>query len=232
MTFDDLKRTVWQANMDVYRAGLIVQTWGNVSGVERDAGVMAIKPSGVPYDELAPEDIVIVDLDTSDVVGGSLRPSSDTPTHLHLYRSFETVGGIVHTHSTFAVAFAQAGRPIPCFGTTHADHFYGTIPVTRSLADHETQREYEHHTGVVITERFEGLDPLAIPAVLVAGHGPFAWGTSPDDAVRNAIVLEEVASMALKTLSLNPDAQQIDQSLLDVHYTRKHGPNKYYGQIS
>jgi L-ribulose-5-phosphate 4-epimerase len=232
MSFDDLKRAVWAANIEVFRAGLIVQTWGNVSGVDRGAGVMAIKPSGVPYDEMAPEDIVIVDLETSDVIGGSLRPSSDTPTHLHLYRAFESVGGIVHTHSTHAVAFAQSGRPIPCLGTTHADHFYGTIPITRDVAHHEVQREYEHHTGIVIVERFEGLDPLAVPAVLVAGHGPFTWGGTPNDAVKNAIVLEEVASMAMKTLQLNPDARPIDQTLLDVHYARKHGPDRYYGQES
>jgi L-ribulose-5-phosphate 4-epimerase len=232
MAFEQLKCDVWQANRDIVRAGLVVLTWGNASGIDRDAGVVAIKPSGVAYDDLSPDDIVLVDLKSGEPVSGKLKPSSDTPTHLHLYRQFADIGGIVHTHSTHAVSWAQAARPIPCFGTTHADHFYGDVPVTRRMTEEEILSDYEHNTGVVIAECFAeaGLTASAIPGVLVAGHGPFAWGETPARAVENAIALEEVARMALHTIAIDPAAQPIDQVLLDRHYLRKHGPGRYYGQ--
>ncbi|MEX0747028.1 MAG: L-ribulose-5-phosphate 4-epimerase AraD [Rhodothermales bacterium] len=232
MAYDDLKLAVFQANLAIVEAGLVVLTWGNASGVDRSRGVMVIKPSGVEYDEMQPEDMVVVSLEDGSVVGDALKPSSDTPTHLHLYREFGAVGGIIHTHSRHAVSWAQAERGIPCFGTTHADHFYGEIPVTRRLRGHEIRTDYEHHTGVVIVERFieGGIDAEQIPGVLVAGHGPFAWGPTPAKAVENAIVLEEVARMAAATLALNPDARPIVQGLLDKHYLRKHGAAAYYGQ--
>ena len=232
MAHEALKRAVWKANLDVVSAGLVVLTWGNASGVDREAGVMAIKPSGVAYDRLEPADIVLVSLESGRPVGDGLKPSSDTSTHLHLYRSFPAIGGIVHTHSRHAVSFAQAERELPCLGTTHADHFYGTIPVTRRMRPDEIREAYEHNTGVVITERFRsgGIDASAVPGVLVAGHGPFAWGSTPEKAVENAIVLESVAEMALNTYLLNPDARSIDQVLLDKHFLRKHGAGAYYGQ--
>ena len=234
MAYASLKEAVWQANRDIVDAGLVVLTWGNASGIDRDAGVVAIKPSGVEYDRLRPEDIVVVSLATGEPVEGDLRPSSDTPTHVYLYRRFAAVGGIVHTHSPQAVAWAQAERDLPCLGTTHADHFYGAVPVTRRLRQAEIREEYEHNTGVVIAERFEeaALDPMEIPAVLVAGHGPFTWGPSPHAAVTNAVVLESVAGMAIETYRLNPDAKVIDQALLDMHFFRKHGPGAYYGQAA
>jgi L-ribulose-5-phosphate 4-epimerase len=232
MAYEALRQAVWKANLDIVEAGLVVLTWGNASGADRDAGVMAIKPSGVAYDAMRPEDMVVLSLESGEVVDGSLRPSSDTPTHLHLYREFPVVGGIVHTHSSHAVSFAQAERELPCLGTTHADHFHGCIPVTRRMREAEVRDAYEHNTGVVIVERFreEGLDPAHVPGVLVAGHGPFAWGETPTKAVENAIVLESVARMALHTRILNPDAQPIDQALLDRHFLRKHGAGAYYGQ--
>lgn len=232
MAYEALKEAVWQANLDIVRAGLVELTWGNASGVDRAAGVMAIKPSGVAYDAMQPSDMVVLSLETGEVVEGHLRPSSDTPTHLHLYRSFEGAGGVVHTHSRYAVSWAQAERDLPCFGTTHADHFYGTIPVTRRMKADEIREAYEHNTGVVIVECFRerGIDPDAVPGVLVAGHGPFAWGTTPQKAVENAIVLESVARMALQTLQINPQARPIDQVLLDKHFLRKHGSGAYYGQ--
>ena len=232
MAYDTLKEAVWQANLDIVRAGLVVLTWGNASGADRAAGVMAIKPSGVGYDAMKPDDMVVLSLATGEVVEGRLRPSSDTPTHLYLYRQFEAIGGVIHTHSSHAVSWAQAERELPCLGTTHADHFYGAIPVTRRMHEREIREAYEHNTGVVIVERFRqgGIDPEAIPGVLVAGHGPFAWGPSPRKAVENAIVLESVARMALATYALNPEARPIDRALLDKHFLRKHGTGAYYGQ--
>jgi L-ribulose-5-phosphate 4-epimerase len=232
MAYDALKEAVWKANLDLVRAGLVVLTWGNASGADRDAGVMAIKPSGVAYDALRPEDIVVVSLGTGEVVDGALRPSSDTPTHLLLYREFPEVGGVAHTHSSAAVSWAQAERDVPCLGTTHADHFHGCIPVTRRMREAEIRDAYERNTGAVIAECFRerGIDPLDVPGVLVAGHGPFAWGPSVAKAVENAIALEATARMALDTLRINPDAPGIDQALLDKHHRRKHGGDAYYGQ--
>ncbi len=232
MRYEALKEAAWRANLDIVEAGLVELTWGNASAVDREAGVMAIKPSGVDYDALEPKDMVVVALETGEVVGDGLKPSSDTPTHRYLYRQFEEVGGVVHTHSSHAVSWAQAGRDLPCLGTTHADHFYGPVPVTRRMREGEIEEDYEHSTGVVIVERFReaGLDPLEIPGVLVHGHGPFAWGATPHEAVENAIVLESVARMALHTYQINPEARPIDQVLLDKHFLRKHGKNAYYGQ--
>jgi L-ribulose-5-phosphate 4-epimerase len=227
-----LREQVLDANLEIVRAGLVVLTFGNASGVDRDAGVMAIKPSGVPYDELGPEAMVVVDLESGAVVDGEHRPSSDTPTHLVLYRRFEGVGGIVHTHSPFATAWAQACREIPCLGTTHADHFSGAVPVTRALTREETEGEYERLTGEVVVETFTelGLDPLAMPAVLVASHGPFAWGGDAADAVENAVALEAVAAAAHRTEVLRPGIEPIGDALLRRHFLRKHGPGAYYGQ--
>ncbi len=232
MAFEKLKAAVWKANRDIVRSGLVQLTWGNASGVDRQAGVMAIKPSGVDYDRLRPDDMVIVELETGRVVEGTLKPSTDTPTHRYLYLAFEEIGGIVHTHSRHAVAWAQARRPIPCLGTTHADHFYGEIPVTRPLRPEEVAEAYEHQTGVVIVECFRerGLDPLEVPGVLVAGHGPFAWGETPEKAAENALVLELVAEMALYTYQLNPEAPVLERYVLDKHFRRKHGSQAYYGQ--
>lgn len=232
MAYEQLKRDVWQANLDIVEAGLVELTWGNASGADREAGVVAIKPSGVDYDAMQPADMVVLSLETGEVVEGELRPSSDTPTHLHLYRQFAGLGGVVHTHSSHAVSWAQAERELPCLGTTHADHFYGPVPVTRRMHEDEIREAYEHNTGVVIAERFRegGIDPDQIPGVLVAGHGPFAWGPHPQKAVENAIVLESVARMAMHTFMVNPDARPIDQVLLDKHYLRKHGADAYYGQ--
>ena len=228
----ELRERVLDANREIARVGLVVLTFGNVSGVDRSAGVMAIKPSGVPYDDLRPETMVVVDLASGDVVDGAFRPSSDTPTHLVLYRSFESVGGIVHTHSPAATVWAQAGRPIPCFGTTHADHFHGAVPVTRDLTPEEIHGDYEARTGDVIVETVEslGLDPLEMPAVLVRSHGPFAWGADEAQAVENATALEAVASMGLDALSLEPQLSPIGADLLERHFRRKHGASAYYGQ--
>jgi L-ribulose-5-phosphate 4-epimerase len=226
---EKLKQRVCEANLDLQRHGLIVFTWGNVSGIDRAAGVVAIKPSGVSYDELVPEQIVLLDLQ-GNVLEGELRPSSDTLTHLELYRSFEGVGGICHTHSACATMWAQAQRDIPCFGTTHADHFYGAVPVTDTMTADEIRQDYEANTGLVIVRRFKGMDPMQMPAVLVANHGPFTWGKSPDESVKNAVVLEEVAKMASGTLAVHPGQSPISQHLLDKHYLRKHGKNAYYGQ--
>jgi len=232
MTHTELRQKVHRANLDIVEAGLVELTWGNASGVDRSSGVMAIKPSGVDYNVMTPEDMVLVSLGTGEVVEGDLRPSSDTPTHLVLYHRFPDIGGVVHTHSSHAVSWAQAERSIPCLGTTHADHFYGAIPVTRRMRETEIVEAYEHNTGLVIVECFEegGFDPNAIPGVLVACHGPFAWGSSPDKAVENAIVLESTARMAMHTFAVNPAALAIDQALLDKHYLRKHGKTAYYGQ--
>ena len=224
----DLREQVFEANRAIVHAGLVVLTFGNASAVDREAGVMAIKPSGVPYDELGPEAMVVVDLESGEVREGSGRPSSDTPTHLVLYRAFEQIGGIVHTHSPFATAWAQARREIPCLGTTHADHFHGPVPVTRELMDKEVGDEYERRTGEVIVETIG--DPLETPGVLVASHGPFAWGADALEAVENAIALEVVAESSFRTELLRPGAEPIRSALLDRHFRRKHGPGAYYGQ--
>lgn len=226
---EKLKAEVCEANLALVRHGLVTLTWGNVSGFDRDAGLVAIKPSGVDYDKLAPEHIVIVDLDGK-TVEGDLRPSSDTPTHVLLYRHFEGVGGITHTHSAHATMFAQARREIPCLGTTHADHFMGPVPVTRPLSRGEVEADYEGKTGQVILDRFAHLKPLEMPAVLVAGHAPFVWGRSPAESVKNAVALEAVAHMALGTLQIKADALLLEDYVLSKHYQRKHGPQAYYGQ--
>ncbi len=224
-----LKKSVWGANLDLVRHGLVVLTFGNASGIDRKRGLTAIKPSGVGYESMKPEDMVLVAMDGK-IVEGTLRPSSDTPTHLVLYRAFPGIGGIVHAHSPAATVFAQAGRPIPCLGTTHADHFAGPVPVTRHLRKAEVEGEYEIETGKVIVERFARLDPAAMPAVLVAGHGPFVWGRTPEEAVHNAVALELVAGMALATLHVNPKTASLPEYLLRKHHQRKHGPRAYYGQ--
>ncbi len=229
--YAELKEEVWRANLDI--KGLAERTWGNASVADARAGVMAIKPSGVPYDRLAPNDMVVLSLETGKVVEGALRPSSDTPTHRALYRAWPRLGAVVHTHSRYAVAWAQAEQAIPCFGTTHADHFRGSIPVTRRMREDEIAEAYERNTGLVIVERFEeegGIDPLEIPAVLVACHGPFVWGRHAAEAVENALVLETVACMAWRTRLLRPETAAIDDALRDKHFLRKHGPAAYYGQ--
>lgn len=228
---ESLKEQVLKANLLLPKYQMVTFTWGNVSGIDREKGLVVIKPSGVPYDELKVEDLVVVNLD-GEVVEGDLRPSSDTATHIALYKAFPKLGGVVHTHSPWATSWAQAGRPIPALGTTHADYYYGEIPCTRPLTEDEITRAYELETGNVIIETFEnaGLDPVAMPGVLVSGHAPFCWGKDAMQAVHNAVVLEEVAKMALHTYQLNPAIQPIDQFLLDKHYLRKHGANAYYGQ--
>jgi L-ribulose-5-phosphate 4-epimerase len=228
----DLRDRVFEANREIVRAGLVVLTFGNASGIDRAAGVMGIKPSGVLYDALGPESIVLVDVETGVTIDSEYRPSSDTPTHLVLYRRFGGVGGIVHTHSPHATAWAQARRAIPCLGTTHADHFHGPVPITRPLASDEIRGEYEARTGDVIVEALDRLklDPLEMPAVLVASHGPFAWGADTAQAVENAIALEAVAGMALETVLLESAAAGIEDDLLQRHYLRKHGAGAYYGQ--
>ena len=225
-----LKARVFQANLLLPRHGLVVFTWGNVSGIDREKGLMVIKPSGVSYDEMRAEDMVVVELETGKVVEGKLKPSSDTATHLELYKAFSNIGGVVHTHSRWATTFAQAGRGIMALGTTHGDYFYGEIPCTRKMTQAEIEGEYEKETGTVIIETFKGKDPDAIPAVLVYSHGPFTWGTNPMDAVHNAVVLEEIAFMNFHTLMLEPGTPPMQQDLLDKHYLRKHGANAYYGQ--
>ena len=227
----DLRDAVYEANMDLPKRGLVVYTWGNVSGVDRDKGLIVIKPSGVEYDELKPEDLVIVDFDNK-IVEGKMNPSSDTKTHVELYKSFPTVGGIVHTHSPHAVGWAQAGRDIPCYGTTHADYFYGSVPCTRNLTKEEVDGDYELNTGKVIVETFKerNLDPLAVPGVICRCHGPFTWGKDAAKAVYHAVVLEEMAKMAMYTITIDPKAAEAPQYVLDKHYLRKHGPNAYYGQ--
>lgn len=232
LSLAELREEVLRANQALVRAGLVTLSFGNASGVDRSAGVFLIKPSGVPYERLRPEDLVVVSLADGSVVEGDLRPSSDTPTHLLLYRRFGAIGGVVHTHSTAATAWAQAGRAIPPLGTTHADHFHGPVPVTRPLRREEVEGDYERETGEVIAATFErlGLDPLEMPAVLVASHGPFTWGRDADDAVVNATALEAVANMARQTFELNPNAERIPSYLAEKHYMRKHGPNASYGQ--
>ena len=227
---EELKEKVWRANLLLPEHRLVTFTWGNVSGVDWDSGLMAIKPSGVEYGELTPDDMVLVDVATGKKVEGKWNPSSDTATHCELYRSFEDVGGIVHTHSRWATTFSQAGRGVPPLGTTHGDYFYGEIPCTRKMTAEEINGEYELETGKVIVETFQGKSPKDIPAVLVHSHGPFTWGTDPENAVHNAVVLEELSFMAWHALQLNPDLPPMQQELLDKHYLRKHGKDAYYGQ--
>lgn len=226
---EELKQFVYEQNMELPKRGLITYTWGNVSGIDRSKGLVVIKPSGVPYDSLKPEDMVVMDLEGYRVEG-RFNPSSDTPTHLELYKAFLEVGGIVHTHSPMATSWAQAGRAIPCYGTTHADYFYGEIPCARNLTAQEIEEGYERNTGYVIIEAFEGMNPLHVPGVLCKNHGPFTWGEDAAKAVHNAVVLEEVAKMNFVTEMLNPQAGPAPQCLQDKHFMRKHGPNAYYGQ--
>lgn len=228
--YKKLKEEVLKANLLLPKYGLVVFTWGNVSAVDREKGIIAIKPSGVEYDDMQADDIVIVDLATGEVLDGKLKPSSDTPTHLELYRQFPNIGGIVHTHSRWATIFAQAKHPIKAYGTTHADYFYGAIPCTRLLSEAEIKGEYELNTGKVIVETFKDIDPDFVPAVVVASHGPFAWGKSALDAVHNAVVMEEVAMMSWHAKIENSSLESMDQNLLDKHFLRKHGKNAYYGQ--
>jgi L-ribulose-5-phosphate 4-epimerase len=229
---EKLKQRVLEANLALPKHGLVTFTWGNVSGVDRERGLVVIKPSGVAYEDMTAEDMVVVRLGTGEIAQGKLRPSSDTPTHLELYKAFAGIGGVVHTHSRWATVFAQSGRGIPALGTTGGDYFYGEIPCTRRMRPEEIAGDYEKETGSVIVERFAGKDPEAIPAALVDSHGPFAWGKDAEEAVHNAAVLEEVAFMAWHTLTLRQDASPMQQELLDKHYLRKHGKDAYYGQKS
>ena len=225
------KKEVCEANLELVRKGIVIYTWGNVSGISEDRKYMVIKPSGVDYDGMSPEDMVVVDIETGERAEGKWKPSSDTDTHLELYRRYPDIKGVVHTHSIHAVAFAQAGIAIPALGTTHADYFYGDVPCTRELTMEEVEEAYERNTSKVNSDKIDGLgyDPMAVPGIIVKNHGPFCWGKSPANAVYNAVVLETVAEMDLKTLLLNPDAS-IARYVLDKHYMRKHGPNAYYGQ--
>ena len=225
-----LKEQVFQANLLLPKHGLVTFTWGNVSGIDREKGLVVIKPSGVAYETMKAKDMVVVELETGKVVDGELKPSSDTPTHLELYKAVPNIGGIVHTHSRWATSFAQAGHGIAALGTTHADYFYGEIPCTRKISLEEIQAEYEKETGTVIIATFKDKNPDAIPGVVVYSHGPFAWGKDAMDAVHNAVVMEEVAFMNIQTMLLNPNIQPMQQELLDKHYLRKHGANAYYGQ--
>jgi len=227
---EDLKKQVCEANLKLIAEGLVIQTWGNVSGIDRAGGHMVIKPSGVPYDSMKPKHMVVVSLETGQSVEGELNPSSDTPTHLVLYREFEGLGGVVHTHSIHATAWAQARRDIPAMGTTHADYFHGAIPCTRVMTGEEIQTDYEANTGKIIVERFARIDPMKVPAVLAADHGPFTWGPSPAQAVHNAVILEHLAALAIKTTAIEPYPKSISRELLDKHYYRKHGRGAYYGQ--
>ena len=228
---EELKKKVYEANMELPRYGLVTFTWGNVSGIDREKGLFVIKPSGVDYDKMTWEDMVVMDLE-GNKVEGKFKPSSDTPTHLELYKAFPEIGGIVHTHSSYATSWAQAGRSIPCYGTTHADYIYGEVPCVRCLTKEEIEEAYETNTGHLIVNEFKRMnkDPMAVPAVLCKNHGPFAWGKDPMDAVHNAVVLEEVAKMAYRTEIINPQVQPAPNELQDKHYYRKHGANSYYGQ--
>ncbi|HPF51521.1 MAG TPA: L-ribulose-5-phosphate 4-epimerase [Draconibacterium sp.] len=225
---EKLKEEVFQANLDLVKHGLVIFTWGNVSGIDREKGLVVIKPSGVSYDKMKPKDMVVLNL-YGKVVEGNLKPSSDTPTHLVLYRQFQNIGGVVHTHSEWATSWAQAGKGIPAIGTTHADYFYGEIPCTRKMTEQEIKGEYELETGKVILETFKDINPDQVPGVLVNNHGPFNWGTDAHNAVHNAVVMEEVAKMTFRSLQLNPETT-MDQVLLDKHFLRKHGKDAYYGQ--
>lgn len=226
---EELKEAVWKANLELARSGLVILTFGNVSGIDRRRGIVAIKPSGVAYDALKADDIVLADLE-GHVVEGGLNPSSDMPTHIELYKAFPGIGGVAHAHSEYATMFAQAGREIPCLGTTHADQFHGPVRVTRQLAENEVADNYERNTGRIIVERVSGRFALENPAVLVAGHGPFAWGATPHEAVETSIVLERVAKMAYGTLTLDPKRAPLDGYIQEKHFRRKHGPTAYYGQ--
>jgi L-ribulose-5-phosphate 4-epimerase len=225
---EKLKYDVCKANLDLVQKGLVIHTWGNVSGRDKESGLIVIKPSGVNYDSMKPEDMVVIDLNGM-IVEGEFKPSTDAATHLFLYRNYESVGGVVHTHSSYATSWAQAGRAIPPFGTTHADHFYGEVPVTRLLTKEETETDYEINTGKIIIERLGSIEPLTVPSVLVNGHGPFCWGKNAEDAVYNAVALEEIAKMAFYTVLLGK-TEAISQFLLDKHFKRKHGKDAYYGQ--
>ena len=227
---EELKKEVYEANMELVKRGLVIYTWGNVSGIDRKTGYVVIKPSGVDYDTMSADDMVVVDLD-GNVIEGKYKPSSDTPTHLVMYRTYPEIGGVVHTHSKWAVTFAQAGLNIPAFGTTHADYFYGDIPCTRDLTAEEINSAYELNTGNVIVETIgKEADSLAVPGIVVKNHGPFSWGKTAKGAVYNAVVMEAVAEMAYNTMTLNPRVERVPQHLLDKHYFRKHGANAYYGQ--
>ena len=228
---EQLKQAVYEANMELPRRGLVTYTWGNVSGIDRESGLVVIKPSGVEYDDLKPEDLVVLNLE-GEVVEGDLNPSSDTKTHIELYKAFPELGGVVHTHSPHAVAWAQAGSDIPCYGTTHADYFYGPIPCARSLTPAEVDEDYERNTGKVIIETFteRNLNPIHVPAVICRNHGPFTWGKNAAQAVYHAVVLEEVAKMAMYTRQINAQVEAAPQHVQDKHFLRKHGPNAYYGQ--
>lgn len=225
---EQLKEKVCKANLDLVKHGLVIFTWGNVSAIDRDSGLVVIKPSGVSYDNMKPSDMVVVDLD-GNIVEGDLRPSSDTPTHLVLYKAFREIGGVVHTHSTYATAWAQAGKDIPNIGTTHADYFHDAIPCTADMTKEEVQGAYELETGNVIVKRFEGINPVHTPGVLVKNHGPFSWGKDADEAVHNAVVMEQVAKMAFIAFSVNPELT-MNPLLVEKHFSRKHGPDAYYGQ--
>ncbi len=227
---EKLKQEVLEANLMLPKYGLVTFTWGNVSAVDRESGTLVIKPSGVEYDTMTADDMVVVDLETGKTVEGKYKPSSDTPTHLELYRAFDNIGGIVHTHSRWATSFAQAGCGVMPLGTTQADYFYGEIPCTRAMTPEEIAGEYEKETGTVIIEAFKGIDPMTIPAVLVKSHGPFTWGKNAAEAVHNAVVLEEAAFMNFHSIMLNPGIKPMQQELMDKHYLRKHGANAYYGQ--
>ncbi len=229
MSYLELKREVYEANMELQRRNLVVYTWGNVSQIDRAKGVIAIKPSGVAYESMKVEDIVIVDLDNN-IVEGSMRPSSDTKTHTYLYRHFDSIGGVTHTHSTYATAWAQTQQAIPCYGTTHADYAYGAIPCTAVMTDEQIERDYEEETGVQITDCFKNLNSKEVPMVIVAGHAPFTWGKNGADAVYHAVILEEIARMAYLTKTLKQDTPPLKQGIVDKHYLRKHGKNAYYGQ--
>jgi len=224
-----LRAEVCEANLEIVRRGLVLYTFGNASGIAREQGLVVIKPSGVSYETLRPEYLVISDLEGR-IIEGNLKPSSDLPTHLALYRAFPKIGGVVHTHSRYATAWAQAGREIPCLGTTHADYFHGPVPVTDAMRPEEIESDYEWNTGQVILRRFAGIDPLAKPGILVAGHAPFSWGRTPAEAAHNAVVLEEIACLAYHALTINPEASAICDALRDKHFLRKHGPKAYYGQ--
>jgi len=226
---EELRKAVCDANIELQRRNLVIYSFGNVSGIDRTAGIVAIKPSGVSYDDLTPDRIVLLDLDGT-IVEGKLKPSSDTPTHLELYRNFKAIGSICHTHSVNATAWAQACKEIPCFGTTHADYFYGSVPITKIMTEDEIRSDYELNTGKVIVRRFADMDPMKMTGVLVANHGPFSWGRTPAAAVESMVVLEQIATMALGTIMINPSQGPISKVLLDKHYLRKHGKNAYYGQ--
>jgi len=229
MSYTELKREAFEANMELNARGLVLYTWGNVSQIDRGRGVLAIKPSGVPYERLTADDMVVVDLDNRRVEG-KLNPSSDTRTHTHLYRHFEKVGGVTHTHSTHATAWAQAQQAIPCFGTTHADYAYGAIPCTAVMSDQQIERDYEEETGMQITDAFRDRNPMETPMVIVAGHAPFTWGKNAAESVYHAVVLEEIARMAYLTKTIDPARGPLKQGIVDKHYLRKHGKDAYYGQ--